>query len=83
MKVTYFTRQNDVISVTRRTTGKLFKNRNVLKFGRNHFCFDGQQGFPHPHTKFKPRFIFDQISSGRKLQRLALNFLPIRSSEGE
>ena len=53
--------------------GKLPKNRNFLKLKTNHFCFDDEQRFLTPHTKFKTRFIFDPISNGWKLQRRTLS----------
>ena len=55
-----------------RTHGKLPKNRNLLKFKTNQFCFDDKQGFLNPYTKFKAGFIFEPISSGRKLRRRTL-----------
>ena len=63
---------NDVNFTIRPTCGKLFKNKKLLKSEGNHFCSDDRQWFPYPHAKFKARFIFEPISSGRKLQRHAL-----------
>ena len=56
----------------RRTHVKLPKYRNLLKFETNPFCIDDKQGFLNPHTKFKAGFIFEPVSSGRKLQRRTL-----------
>ena len=72
-KMTHFVCCSDVNLALGRTHGKLPKNRNLLKFKTNHFCFDDKQGFLNPYTKFKARFIFEPKSSGRKLQRRTLN----------
>ena len=71
-KMTHFVCCSDVNLALGRTHGKLPKNRNLLKFKTNQFCFDDKQGFLNPYTKFKARFIFEPISSGRKLRRRTL-----------
>ena len=63
---------SDANFVLRRTHVKLPKYRNLLKFETNPFCIDDKQGFLNPHTKFKAGFIFEPVSSGRKLQRRTL-----------
>jgi hypothetical protein len=63
---------SDANFVIRRTHVKLPKYRTLLKFETNPFCIDDKQGFLNPHTKFKAGFIFEPVSSGRKLQRRTL-----------
>ncbi len=74
-KRTHFVCGSDVNLALGRTHGKLPKNRNLLKFKTNHFCFDDKQGFLNRYTKFKARFIFEPISSSRKLQRRTLKLV--------
>ena len=70
---------SDANFVLRRTHVKLPKYRNLLKFETNPFCIDDKQGFLNPHTKFKAGFIFEPVSSGRKLQRRTLKLVNFTS----